>query len=172
MKNVAIFVKGKPLIGEDKNQFDLDIFEAYDIIKEISIKEGYSFKFTSLENIVNKRGDIYNKEGDIFFYYIGHANGTYIGTKDFKISQVIDFLKDFKGKKYIIIDGCAVDGEFEKHSWPENSKIISGKEIYSNKSIARLLYDSLIARKRNLNELNKSNFDEMKHNWVYFKEVK
>ena len=171
MRDLTIFVKGVPMVQEDKDQFDLDTFESYKIINEISKEINYSLKPVSLKEIVSHEV-LYNREGNVLFYYTGHANGTYIGTKDFKISEVIDFLKSFKGDKYIIIDGCAVDEEFEKHSWPKNSKIISAKEIYPSKSIAKLLYDSIILRGNNLQNLSKETFKDMKHNWVYFKEIK
>ncbi len=167
-KKIAILVKGINQ-RESPEDFERECTKNFRIINEIARQEGYNIKLTSLERIIHDKNNCYcNKDADVLFYYTGHANSQYIGTFDFQIKDVLGFLKSFKGKKFVIIDGCAAEKGFESHDFPNNSLVISKEEVYPSQSIAKLLYDAVIAYNIPLNDLTKKTFEDMKQPDIFF----
>lgn len=68
------------------------------------------------------------------------------------------------------MDACAGGDRIANLDLPKNSKIITASEVPLNQSIAMMLWDYVYAYKGNLEEINKKDFDNMKHNWIYVKE--
>jgi hypothetical protein len=164
---IAIFTKGIPLVNEDPEKFNRDSNLNFNIIKEILDKEGYLIREASLDEIVHYWGpSTFDKDSDILFYFTGHANGTYVGTFDFKIQDVLNFFIPFNGKKYLILDACAGRTNFDLHDFPQNSITLTANSVYNSKSIAKLLYDFTIVRGNKLEDLSQDKFNELKLDWV------
>lgn len=171
MEKKAVLVKGGPIIIDNIEEFKVNTKRNLDLIAEIAVTEGYDLQYASLEKMIKTINE--SSDSDNFlFYFTGHANKDYMGTLDYKTNDVLEAMKSIKGEKIIILDACIGNYEggqdFEALNLPRNSTIISAKEIYDNKSLAKLLYDAVILRKNKLKDVDKNTFDEMKHNWVYF----
>ena len=172
MEKKAILIKGVPTILDNIEEFKQNSRKNVEIMSKIALSEGYNVQFAYLDNmikVINKSV----KSDEFLFYYTGHATKDNLGTLEYKTNDVLKAMNGISGKKLIILDACAggyPGGQnFEALNLPNNSVIISAKEVYDNKSLAKLLYDAVIFRKIPLNNVNKATFDEMKHNWVYFK---
>jgi hypothetical protein len=141
-------------------------------MREIANFQGYSVEQTPLESI-NDFLTIQNYTNkDFLFYFTGHANRRYLGGRSFVTNDILKKISEFNGKNIIVLDCCAGDykgGEgFEALNIPKNSRIIGAREVFDNKSLARILYDIVMLRKNNLDSINKGIFEEIKHNWIYF----
>jgi hypothetical protein len=176
MEKKAFLVYGKPKKTDNIIKFNRDTNRNLELIGAIADSQGYSFEQTHLEEINNLFTRNNSFDSDFLFYFTGHADKDYLGDKLFLTNDILLKINKFNGKKLIILDACAGDYEggedFEALILPKNSKIIGAREIYDNKSLAKLLYDISIYRKIPLEEINKKTFDDIKHNWVYVKERK
>jgi hypothetical protein len=169
MDKKAFLMKGKPNLKNNQVQYRKAFQRDFDIMKEIAINQGYQIQEVNSENIINEIKK-YPATGDILFYYIGHAkNGIFDGKS---INELSDVLMSNQGKKLIILDSCAGGNRIETLCFPKNSKLVTANEVPLNKSIAMLLWDYIYAYKGNLENLNQKVFDNMKQNWVYFRETK
>ncbi len=171
----AILVKGEPIIIDDLDEFNVNSKRNVSLMSEISIQEGYEVQYATLDKMIKAIRRSIDAEKFIF-YFTGHANKEHIGTLNYKTNSVLEAMKEIPGEKLIVLDSCSGDyrggRDFEALNVPENSRIITAKEIYDSKSLAKLLYDAVILRKIKLDEVDKKTFEEMKHNWVYFKRNK
>jgi hypothetical protein len=173
MKNkVAILTRGVPLEWEDPKTFKSECEKNFRIIQEIAEKEGCLVKLPSLEEVTMcKNAATYNPDSDVFFYFTGHADSRHLGTYNFKIQEVLDFLKSFKGRKYIVLDACAAEKDFDSHDFPKDSLVISANWVYNSESLAKLLHDAIITKGHTLDTLTKKTFEDMNKPEVYVKSV-
>lgn len=170
MEKRAILTRGGPLPKDNKEHFNSSCDRDLRIMEQVAGAEGYSVEQTSLDEVMGSNGDG-NYDADVLLYYTGHANGRAMEREGFKIQEVLDVLRKFKGEKIFVIDGCAAEEGFEKYNFPERSKVISADFVYPGTSIAKLLYDEVIARGDSLSDLTQETFNERKHNWVYVKDT-
>ena len=175
MEKKAILVKGEPVLLDDLEEFKTSNKRNIDLMTEIALAEGYDTQYVSLENMI-KTIERSSNSDKFLFYFTGHSNKENIGTFDYKTNDVLKAMNLIEGNKIIILDSCSGkykgNESFEALNIPRNSTIIGAEEVYNSKSLAKLLYDAIIFRKNKLEDINKNTFDEMKHNWVYFKKTK
>lgn len=166
MEKKAFFMKGNPSIRDNhyksQKSFDRDINIMRDIVKY----NGYSIEDVNSINLTEKLGSY--QGGDFLFYYVGHANNGSFERNN--INDIITKLEGKIGNKKIILDACAGGDKIRNLSLPEKSQIITANEVFSNCSLAMILWDYIYAYKKEFESLNKETFDSMKHNWVYFRE--
>ena len=172
MEKKAILVRGEPVILDEVEKFKESCKKNLYLMSEIAIAEGYSVQQTLLENVIKSINRSFNVD-DFLFYFTGHANKDYLGTLDYKTNDILRAMDGIKGNKLIILDACAggyPGGQnFDALTLPKKSKIISAKDVYDNKSLAKLFYDLVMYRKTPLDQITKESFDLIKQNWVYFK---
>ncbi len=168
----AILVKGEPVIVDDVDEFKINSRRNLDIMTEIALAEGYNVQLSSLNKMIKNVRKASDSER-FLFYFTGHANKDHIGTLEYETNSLLEAMDEIPGKKIIVLDACVGDYEggqdFEALNLPKNSTMIGAKTIVDSKSLAKILYDAVILRKNNLEDVNKNTFDEMKHNWVYFR---
>ncbi len=171
MKKKAILVKGEPIIIDNLDEFKANSQRNLGLMTEIAATEGYDIQYVSLDRMIKSIGTSIDSD-EFLFYFTGHANKDNLGNFDYKTNDVLKEMELIKGNKIIILDSCSGKYEgsenFEALNLPHNSTIIGAKEVYDNKSLAKLLYDAVILRKNKLEDVDKNTFDSMKHNWVYF----
>lgn len=176
MEKKALLVYGKPREIDDILEFHKNTKRNLLLIQEVANSNGYSVDKLSINQIFLFLTEKHDLNKDFLFYFTGHANKDYLGDKSWLTNDILSKINEFNGKKLIILDSCSgnyAGGEnFEALNLPKNSKIISAKEVYDNKSLAKLVYDAVVIRKKDLDGINKQTFEDMKHNWVYFKETK
>lgn len=182
MGKKALLVYGKPIKVDDKEKFKKNTLLNLNLISEIAKRENYEQEAVFIDDAYDKLKS-YNPKSDSFlFYFTGHANKKNLGDKKiffgkkYKTNKILDLISRIEGKKLILLDACTGNykgGEnFEILNIPSNSKIISAREIYDHISLAKILYDAIIFRGKKLENITEQTFEDMKHNWVYFKEVK
>jgi hypothetical protein len=168
MEKKALIVYGKSGQKDNLRRFQRDTKINLELIEEIANSQGYSVNQTPL----NRINDFLIGEN----YFKGHANKRYLGHGFLSTNDILSKIGEFNGKSLIVLDCCAGDYKggwnFEALNLPKNSKIVGAREVCDDKSLAKILYDIIILRKNNLENLNKKMFEEVKHNWVYFKETK
>lgn len=175
MEKKALLVYGKPNEQEMNNEklkgsFVNQSRKNISIMTEIALKEKYDIEIGLFDNAIKKIKSYQNLD-NFLFYFTGHANGHFIGNSFNTLDNFFNSITKIDAEKLIILDACTEE-YLNKNNFPKNTKVISAHEVYDNKSIAKLLYDEVILRKRKLDDIGKKSFDEMKHNWVYFKEGK
>lgn len=175
----ALLIKGEPLIIDDVEKFIEDTKRDVKIVSEIAFENNYNVQPVSLKNtnsqtLIKKITSLSDAD-DFLFYYTGHSNKKYISSFEYKTSEIMDAIGKISGRKIVVFDSCSGDyspgEEFSGLSLPSKCKVIGAKEIYPSKSLSKLIHDAVISRGINLRDLDKKTFDDMKHNWVYFREM-
>jgi hypothetical protein len=167
MEKVALFFEGKPNLGEDKSKYSKSLDRDFNIMENIFSKEGYRVIRESFDNFLGKI-DCYSNLGDLAIYYSGHGRDSKF--EGYKVQDVLNNLSKGENKKTVILDSCLEGEGYGDFNLPKNSKFISAKKVGQDSSIAKLLWDHIFARKGSLDNLSKKTFEDMKQNWVYFKE--
>ena len=176
MRKTALLVYGKPRKKDSVFKFNMGLNKNIKLMGEVADLEGYSVKELPLEGLnyfISKENCFDN---DFLFYFTGHADKDHLGSKLFFTNDLLSKMNDNSVKKFIVLDACAGSYEggenFEALDLPRNSRIIGAKEVYDNKSLAKLLHEKIKEGKLDIEQINKETFDQIKHNWVYFKETK
>ncbi len=172
----ALIVYGAPLKGEDTGKFGKGIITDLKIMKDLSIQNGYICEISFIDSMKEKLKQRQQHQQDKFlFYFVGHANKYSLGDKKYKTNELFEVLDGIKGKKNIFLDACVGDYEggekFKALKLPRNSKIVTLKESYPSKSLAKLLY-GLNLRGHSLDKLNRESFEVLKQPSIYYKETK
>lgn len=177
MLKKAILTYGNPQKNNNFFRFEKDTKRNLFLMKEIANALNYEDEQMSLDKLPSFLDGENNYSKDILFYFTGHADKDYlVGNSNHLTNNLLSKINMYSGEKFIVLDACAgcyKGGEnFEALNIPENSKIITGKEVSDRSSLAMILYDLLIFRKIPFEKINKKTFDEIKQNWVYFKKTK
>ena len=170
----AILVYGTPQERDNFEKFSRDAATDLKIMQELSGKNNYDHETLFLDEMEEKIGELQGKKLDNFlFYFTGHADKYHIGNKEYKTNDLMESINQIEGNKTIILDACAGNysggDKFEALNLPENSKVMTQKKTYSNKSLAKLLYD-LDLRKQPLDNINSDSLQELKLGEIYYKQ--
>ncbi len=174
MENIAYLVKGVPNVGEDYEKFNLDMRRDLDIMKSIAAKEGYHPKIAGLDGLKTEL-EVQKEDSNVIFYFWGHSNPNKstmwngVG-QHYQIEDLSKDLSRFHGKKCVILDSCVGGEKFDKIKWPSNSKVLTADLVSRRETIAEILYDAVLLRKKPLFEVSKQMFDSMIYNWVQCKD--
>lgn len=167
MKKKALFVYGNPIPQDDKKKFDENCKKDIKLMSEIAEASGYNIEQKGISEFDLEMKNYENSES-FLFYFTGHANNYVFGDGFKSLNSLFYSIKKINGKKIVVLDACT--GEFmNKLNLPKDTTLFGASKIYPALSLAKLLYEAVIYRRKNLEEINKSVFDEMKQNWVYFK---
>jgi hypothetical protein len=172
MEKKALLVYGKRGKYDNLRSFQRNTYRNLELMGKIANSEGYSVEQTPLEEINDFLTMTNYVNKDFLFYFTGHANKKYLGGITFVTNDILKKINEFNGKNIIVLDCCAGDykgGEsFDALDIPKNSKIIGAREVFDNKSLAKILYDIVVLRKNSLSSVDKKMFEDIKHNWIYF----
>ena len=167
MNKIALFIQGVPNPNEDKIKYEQKMSEDYLRFLDIAKSQGYEPK-TSPSNSFLESIDKYSKDSDFFFYYTGHATESKIEYDP--TQKVFDKIGSFLGKKFIVLDSCAVGRDFKKFEIPKNSKVISGDLISLNKGLSKILYDLTIYHHLKFEDITRKELNQRGYYDFYFRE--
>ena len=174
MEKKALLVKGTPKKKEKQEDFDRWNNEKLSLMEEIALNQGYSVQesdWSSLPDVIQSGGN-----PDYFLlYYTGHAGRGNIGSLKHPSNYFMDLLKDFTGRKIIVLDACVGDNGdrniSELHLYP-NSLLLTSDKVYEHRNLARLLWDYVFAYKQPIESIDRNTFKERGHSWVEVRERK
>lgn len=171
MEKEALLTYGSPEEGENKSHFDRFIKTNLKIMEDIAIHNGYSIKIKPIIQI-DPSFNQYNGVKDFLFYYTGHStffkNVPNPILEIFPLDNLIRSIEKLSAKKKIFLDACS-DTFIENYSPSENTSIAGAFDMPYDSTLAMSLYDAIYCRGKNLEELSQETFNEMRHNWIKFK---
>lgn len=170
----ALLVYGEPRAEEDSEKFRKDASTDLDIMKSLSVKNGYDYEVSHMNSMEDKLKQNKGRNFDDFlFYFVGHAGKDYLGSEKYKTNDLLCTINSLEGKKKIFLDACAGNYEggenFEALNLPENSKVLTFKESYPNKSLAKLLY-GLDIMGSSFDKINQESINNLKQGDLYYSE--
>ena len=161
----AVTYLGVPNKGENEKRF-YDVFRGnLKIMSDVFDSQGYKVVESNQENLI-KDLKKYSSEEDFAFYYSGHGkSGQNVGP--FKTSEILENISKRDNKKYLIFDSCSGNSfDLMDGNSPKNSNILYADEVPYNKTIAKFMWDLVIARKGSLEGITQNSFDSIKQNWI------
>lgn len=167
MKKKALLVYGIPNEKDDKIEFQKNCERNINLMSEIAKASGYNeIDKTSHFGLTAKLKE-YTDVDSFLFYFTGHSSNSALGDYSNSLDGFFNSIKDINGEKIVILDSCTEE-YIKLKKFPKKTKVFGGHKIYDNTALAKLFYDAVIYYKKNLDEIEKNTFDEMKQNWVYF----
>jgi hypothetical protein len=166
MGKKAIFCYGTPLEREDKKMFEQNCDRNLSIMSEIAKVKNYEFNIIPFSKLYL---EIKEKEIDLI-YFTGHGNNFCISNLSEKLDSFFEILNKDGSKKIVILDACTKD-YISKTTFPQNIKVLGAEKIYDSRSLAKILYDAVLCRNNELEDLTKQTFKDMTPNysWVNVK---
>lgn len=162
MGKKAIFCYGTPVENENKERFEKNCQTNLSIMSEIAEALGYEYEIVPFKKLD------FNFNEKSLVYFTGHGNNFLISDYQNNLDDFFEAVSKEKSKKVIILDACTRE-YIQTKDFPKHIKVIGGNEIYDSASLAKLLYDAILCRKKKLKDITKKTFEEMKYHWVKVK---
>jgi len=167
MEKIAILTRGSPYIIDNNYRYSRAFNNDINIMTSLLLNENYSVIEVPLNDLI-RNGENLPKSEFLLFYYTGHGNFNFNG---FSVNDILNYIDKLAEEKIIIFDSCLGKTSLDDIEIPRKSKLFAAGEAPLNKSIAKILWDLIIARKKgSVESLNQDSFNEIKQNWIYFKE--
>lgn len=164
MRKKALLVYGKPNPKEDSKLFYKRCMNDIRIMREILSSQNYAFNTITFDELYNASWK--NFPECSVFYYTGHGICGAIGTGEIiYLEDLFDHYSTLDKRKLFIFDSCS-----KKYKLPNkfNVNLIHMKEGDHFRNLAKILFDLVLCRHMDLEEINQDTFNENNYSFVRF----
>jgi len=165
MEKRALLVYGIPNKDEDSFNFKEGSKKNIELMTKVANNSGYKTDISHLYNFDLGLKDYHNVD-QFLFYFTGHSNQSSLGHHKNSLDNFLDSIAKIKGEKIVILDSCTEEFIPQK-KLPRQTKIFGAHKSYDYRSLAKLFYELTEYYNKDLREIDKKSFDEIKQNWVY-----